>query len=226
MTVANAITQIKQAIAEAEHTSHRPPGSVSLLAVSKGQPLSAVTRAFEAGLRDFGENYLQEAEAKINALADYPIRWHFIGSIQSNKCKAIAHYFDWLHSLYRSAHAQTLNDARPKDFPKLNVCIQINLNDPNKGGVSPHDAEALAKTIVHLPNLHLRGLMLLPNPTQTTSALYSDFQCITDLMHHLNRTLHTDMDTLSMGMSHDFKTAIQAGSTLVRIGRSIFGKRA
>ncbi|AHE66425.1 YggS family pyridoxal phosphate-dependent enzyme [Legionella oakridgensis] len=225
MTIAERILHVIHQIHQAEAEYGRPPGTVALIAVSKGQSKEAIEQAFAAGVHQFGENYLQEAEPKINILAKLPITWHFIGPIQSNKCRPIAHYFSWVHSVCRASIAQRLNDARPQSLPALNVCIQINDDDEKKAGIHPEQAAELASAILLLPRLHLRGLMLIPKQGHDELQLYLSFQKLTALLHSLNKQLHIHMDTLSMGMSGDFQVAIRAGSTMVRIGQTIFGER-
>ncbi|WP_133126772.1 YggS family pyridoxal phosphate-dependent enzyme [Legionella nagasakiensis] len=225
MTIAERILHVTHQIHQAEAECARPPGTVKLLAVSKGQPTDAIEQAFIAGVRDFGENYLQEAQVKINRLEKLPITWHFIGPIQSNKCQNIARHFSWVHSISRLSIAQQLNDARPDTLPALNACIQINMDDEKKAGISSEQATELASAILLLPRLHLRGLMLIPKRSDDEQQLYLMFQKLTTLLHSLNEQLPINMDTLSMGMSQDFQIAIRAGSTMVRIGQTIFGER-
>lgn len=226
MTISNNIQQIKHRIAEAEAASHRPANSVLLLAVSKQQPLEAIQEAFAEGLRDFGESYLQEAIVKISALRALPLCWHFIGPIQSNKAKSIAQYFDWVHSVNRYKIAQILQENRPADKAPLQVCIHINMEpEPSKSGIPPSEAIALARAISQMPNLRLRGLMTIPPASKTQAELFDLFSKLKLLMLDLNAKLGLAMDTLSMGMSDDLVPAIQAGATIVRIGRAIFGER-
>lgn len=220
------ITQIKKIIAEAEMASNRKPGSVLLLAVSKQQNVDAIAKAFELGIINFGENYFQEAQHKIHRLRDLPICWHFIGPIQSNKTKGITCYFDWVHSINRLKVATLLNEYRPENLPPLNVCIQINLVDEQtKSGTLPEHAAELAMNISQLPRLKLRGLMTIPPPQTDEKEQYQIFLRLNQLLCTLNQKLGLKMDTLSMGMSDDIVPAIQAGSTIVRVGRAIFGER-
>ncbi len=226
MTIASNITTINQLIRQAESMCHRPSGVVSLLAVSKQHPPEAIAEAFDAGLRDFGENYVQEALLKINALSPLPIDWHFIGRIQRNKAKIIAQHFSWVHTVSSDAIAQSLNAARPQDMPALNVCIQLNIdNEDSKTGVSPEEAVSLAAHILTLPRLTLRGLMVIPKPEEDVEKQVASFLRVSKCMQHINQRLNISMDTLSMGMSHDFEAAICAGSTMVRVGTAIFGER-
>jgi pyridoxal phosphate enzyme (YggS family) len=213
---------VLQGIKKALIDSKREPDSLILLAVSKGQTSDTILSAYQLGLHHFGENYLQEALTKINALKAYPIHWHFIGPIQSNKAKSIAEHFEWVHSVSRDTIAKLLNDARPKHLPPLNVCIQVNIaQELTKSGVATNELMALAKTIIALPRLRLKGLMLIP-PIEGDSSYFEQLHALLD---SLNTEFGLQMDTLSMGMSEDYISAIEAGSTIVRIGRGIFGER-
>lgn len=195
---------------------------MGLLAVSKTQPAEAIREAFDAGLRDFGENYLQEALEKQADLADLPLRWHFIGPIQSNKTKAIAEHFDWVHSVDRLKIAQRLSEQRPDALGPLNICIQVNVSgEASKSGCSPEAVAALAETIATLPRLRLRGLMTIPAPTENPVEQRQAFA----RLRRLKETLGADLDTLSMGMSQDLEAAIAEGATWVRIGTALFGAR-
>ena len=214
--IADKIRQILDRIHEIEHAYGREDGAVTLLAVSKKQPAERVRAAYDAGLRDFGENYLQEAEEKITVLPLPGVRWHFIGPLQSNKTRRIAALFDWVHSIDRLKVATRLSEQRPAELPPLNVCIQINLaNEATKSGVDLASAIALAEQIDALPRLQLRGLMTIPAPVQGLEQQRKQFRQL--------RFRH--FDTLSMGMSDDFEAAIAEGSTLVRIGTALFGPR-
>ena len=200
--------------------------NVLLIAVSKGQTCEAINKVFTEGIFDFGESYLQEAQTKLAALANLPIVWHFIGPIQSNKTQTIAELFSWVHSVSRLKIAQRLNNARPDSLPPLNICLQINLdNEETKTGLSPKDAVTLAMEIQKLPRLCLRGLMAIPKPRTNEDEQYQSFLRLTALRDQLNQELCLSMDTLSMGMSEDYLAAIRAGSTMIRIGTGIFGKR-
>ena len=227
MHIIERINHIKHLIREAEIASGRQPGYVGLLAVSKGQSSQAIEEAYHAGLRDFGENYLQEAQTKMQALATLPLCWHFIGPIQSNKTAMIARLFSWVHSVSRLKIAELLNDARPTSMPPLNICLQVNFdNEETKAGVSPDALVELATAILQLPRLHLRGLMLIPKPLDNVSQQYDSFLRLSQMQNTVNQQLNTTMDTLSMGMSTDFQAAIYAGSTIVRLGTAIFGQRS
>lgn len=226
MSLITRLNSIKQLIHTAELNCGRKPNSVTLLAVSKNQSIEAVSEAYNYGLHDFGENYYQEALPKINALAHLTIHWHFIGPIQSNKVAGIAKHFDWVHSIDRIKIAELLNDKRKAHQTPLNVCIQINqLAESSKSGVAPEKAGDLALMISKLPHLKLCGLMTIPPPSTNEEQQYQIFLQLNQLMHNLNQQLDLNMDTLSMGMSDDFNQAIRAGSTIIRIGRAIFGER-
>lgn len=178
-----------------------------------------------AGQYDFGENYLQEALAKIAQLKDEKISWHFVGSVQSNKARDIARHFDWVHSIEKITVAQRLARLRPETLPPLNVCIQVNIEqEPSKSGCRPDLAATLADEIAQLPQLKLRGLMAIPKPTSDKLHQYKTFAELRALFKQL-QPRYKDFDTLSAGMSNDFEQAIKAGATLVRIGTRIFGPR-
>ena len=198
---------------------------VTLVAVSKAQPASAIREAFLAGQISFGENYLQEALIKQQALKDLNIDWHFIGPIQSNKTAAIAENFNWVHGVDRLKIAERLNVARPSNLPPLNICIQLNVSEEaSKSGVSPQEILPLAKAIKQLANLKLRGLMAIPAPTVDITLQHAQFKLVRDCYDELNHQ-GLGLDTLSMGMSGDYQIAIEEGATIVRIGAAIFGTR-
>lgn len=221
-TIADNISQVSARIAAAARQAQREPSQVGLLAVSKTKPATAIREAFAAGVRDFGENYLQEALSKQEELVDLPLIWHFIGPIQSNKTRAIAEHFAWVHSVDRLKIAQRLSEQRPSTLAPLNVCIQVNVSgEASKSGCAPGDVLALATAIAALPNLHLRGLMAIPEPTDDPVAQDAAFARVRTLQHDLQLPL----DTLSMGMSHDLEAAIAQGATWVRIGTALFGAR-
>ena len=225
MSIVERIKSIKQRIEEAKALYQRND-PITLLAVSKKASVDAIKEAFSAGICDFGESYLQEALSKIEALADLPLCWHFIGPIQSNKTKKIACHFDWVHSVSRYEVAKLLNNARPTTKPALNICIQVNLdNEASKSGVSIEHIEALALSILPLSGLKLRGLMLIPPHTPNEEQQYLSFLRLSHLLQTLNQALPVTLDTLSMGMSQDMCAAIRAGSTIVRVGSAIFGTR-
>ncbi|MDR9863754.1 MULTISPECIES: YggS family pyridoxal phosphate-dependent enzyme [Pseudomonas] len=221
-TIADNIQLVSSRIQAATAAAGRTENSVQLLAVSKTKPTEALREAYAAGLRDFGENYLQEALGKQLELADLPLIWHFIGPIQSNKTRAIAEHFDWVHSVDRLKIAQRLSEQRPADLPPLNICIQVNVSgEASKSGCTPADLPALAEAINALPRLKLRGLMAIPEPTEDRAEQDAAFAAVQRLQDSLNLPL----DTLSMGMSHDLESAIAQGATWVRIGTALFGAR-
>lgn len=221
-TIADNIAQVRSRIRAAEQAAHRAADSVQLLAVSKTKPAQALREAHAAGMRDFGENYLQEALGKQAELTDLPLIWHFIGPIQSNKTRAIAEHFDWVHSVDRLKIAQRLSEQRPEGLPPLNICIQVNVSgEASKSGCAPEDLPALADAIGALPRLTLRGLMAIPEPTEERAAQDAAFAAV----QRLQASLALPLDTLSMGMSHDLESAIAQGATWVRIGTALFGAR-
>ncbi|MFW6753703.1 YggS family pyridoxal phosphate-dependent enzyme [Pseudomonas sp. 22082] len=221
-TIADNILQVSSRIHAATAAAGRDENSVQLLAVSKTKPAQALREAYAAGLRDFGENYLQEALGKQLELADLPLIWHFIGPIQSNKTRSIAEHFAWVHSVDRLKIAQRLSEQRPADLPPLNICIQVNVSgEASKSGCTPQDLPALAQAISALPRLKLRGLMAIPEPTEDRAEQDAAFAAVQKLQAGLDLPL----DTLSMGMSHDLESAIAQGATWVRIGTALFGAR-
>ena len=221
-TIAGNIALVEARIRDAALAVQRDVTSVHLLAVSKTKPAAALREAYAAGLRDFGENYLQEARAKQVELADLPLSWHFIGPIQSNKTRDIAEHFDWVHSVDRLKIAQRLSEQRPAELAPLNICIQVNVSgEASKSGCTPADLPALATAISALPRLKLRGLMAIPEPTEDRVEQDRAFATV----RHLQESLNLGLDTLSMGMSHDLESAIAQGATWVRIGTALFGAR-
>ncbi|MEN5150520.1 YggS family pyridoxal phosphate-dependent enzyme [Pseudomonas orientalis] len=221
-TIADNIGLVSQRIRAAVDAVQRDASGIHLLAVSKTKPAQAVREAYAAGMHDFGENYLQEALGKQAQLSDLPLSWHFIGPIQSNKTRAIAENFAWVHSVDRLKIAQRLSEQRPADLPALNICIQVNVSgEASKSGCTPADLPALANAISALPRLKLRGLMAIPEPTEDRAAQDAAFATVRELQGSLNLPL----DTLSMGMSHDLESAIAQGATWVRIGTALFGAR-
>ena len=221
-TIADNIGLVSQRIRAAAQAVQRDESSVHLLAVSKTKPAQAVREAYAAGMHDFGENYLQEALGKQAELTDLPLSWHFIGPIQSNKTRAIAEHFAWVHSVDRLKIAQRLSEQRPADLPPLNICIQVNVSgEASKSGCTPADLPALAEAIQALPRLKLRGLMAIPEPTDDRAQQDAAFAAVRDLQ----ASLDLGLDTLSMGMSHDLESAIAQGATWVRIGTALFGAR-
>ncbi|MBA1202346.1 YggS family pyridoxal phosphate-dependent enzyme [Pseudomonas capeferrum] len=221
-TIADNISLLDARIAHAANAVGRDPASVRLLAVSKTKPSQAVREAYAAGVRDVGENYLQEALGKQRELSDLPLIWHFIGPIQSNKTRAIAEHFDWVHSVDRLKIAQRLSEQRPAGLAPLNICLQVNVSgEASKSGCDPQDLPALARAVSALPGLRLRGLMAIPEPTDDRAAQEAAFASV----RQLQQDLGLDLDTLSMGMSHDLEAAISQGATWVRIGTALFGAR-
>jgi PLP dependent protein len=217
--------RIQRACAQAQRTA-----PVALLAVSKTFGPDAVADAVAAGQRAFGENYIQEGVEKILALrASHPavaLQWHCIGPIQSNKTRLVAEHFDWVQSVDRLKIAQRLSEQRPPELPPLQLCLQVNVDGgANKSGVAPADLPALAEAVAQLPRLALRGLMCIPEPADSFEAQRAVFLQAKALFDQLNAR-GLGLDTLSMGMSDDMDAAIAAGSTLVRVGRAIFGSRA
>ena len=226
-TIADRLSIAQSRINQAAQNCSRLPSDISLLAVSKTKPINDIIAAYEAGQRQFGENYVQEGETKITALAaDYPdIEWHFIGPLQSNKTKIVAEHFDWMHTVSRDKIVQRLNDQRPDSKLPLNVCIQVNISqEDSKSGVDANQVATLALTISQLPNLTLRGLMAIPTATDNTQLQQQEFANLKVLYDQL-KLQYPSIDTLSMGMSGDMDIAIANGSTMVRIGSAIFGER-
>ncbi|MFI8609603.1 YggS family pyridoxal phosphate-dependent enzyme [Pseudomonas sp. NPDC077649] len=221
-TIAENIAKVGTRIREAAQASQRNPLDIGLLAVSKTKPAAAIREAHAAGLRDFGENYLQEALDKQAELTDLPLIWHFIGPIQSNKTRPIAEHFAWVHSVDRLKIAQRLSEQRPAQLPPLNICLQVNVSgEPSKSGCSPDELPALAQAVTQLANLRLRGLMTIPEPTDDVAAQHQAFA----RLRQLRDDLALNLDCLSMGMSHDLEAAIAEGATWVRIGTALFGAR-
>ena len=212
-------------MAQACEAAGRDPASVRLLAVSKTFTAQAVAQAHAAGQCDFGENYIQEGVEKIQALAHLPLVWHCIGPIQSNKTRLVAEHFDWVHSVDRLKIAQRLSEQRPAARGPLQVCMQVNVDGgPTKAGVPPEQAAELASQIASLPGLRLRGIMSIPEPAPDFASALAVHQRSLALYEALN-TQGFGLDTLSLGMSADLEAAIQAGSTMVRVGSAIFGAR-
>ena len=224
-TIASNLQAVRDAMMAAAVKAGRRAEDVRLLAVSKTFAPDALREAYQAGQICFAESYVQEALDKIAALQDLPIEWHYIGPIQSNKTRAIAENFSWVHSVDRLKIAERLSGQRPAHLPALQVCLQVNISgEASKGGVSPPDAGVLARAIARLPRLELRGLMAVPAPGDDIAAQRLPFAQLRELLDQLNRE-GLQLDTLSMGMSHDFAAAIAEGATMVRIGTAIFGER-
>ncbi len=216
---------VHQQIEQAATDYDREVSNISLLAVSKKKPSSDLRNAYNCGQRDFGENYLQEAQAKMQDLTDLDIVWHFIGPVQSNKTRVLAESFDWVHCVDRLKIARRLSAQRPASMPPLNICIQVNIDlEDSKSGVAPDDIIALAEAIRDLPNIRLRGLMAIPAERSDFESQREPFAKMKQALQDLQQR-GLECDTLSMGMSHDMQAAIAEGSTLVRIGTAIFGER-
>lgn len=223
--IAKRLAAVRARIARAEALAGRPSSAVKLLAVSKTRPASDIARALDCGQRRFGESYVQEALEKISALAGHDIDWHFIGPIQTNKTRAIAENFDWVHSIDRFKVARRLSEQRPVNRPPLNVCLQVNISgERSKAGASPTEAPELARAIAELPALRLRGLMAIPAPASDPARQRRPFRALRELFDRLCAD-GLALDTLSMGMSDDLEAAIAEGATLVRIGTAVFGER-
>lgn len=219
------LTRLRQRIATAAKAVNRNPSEITLVAVSKTQPLRKIHAAITAGQREFGENYLQEAVEKIKATQGEGLVWHFIGPIQSNKTRDIAAHFDWVHSVGRFKIAHRLSAQRPSNLPPLNVCLQVNISsESSKSGIAPAEAVDLACRIHDLPNLQLRGLMAVPAPASTFAAQRQPFARLRELQATLNSN-GCKLDSLSMGMTDDLEAAIAEGTTMVRVGTAIFGPR-
>ncbi|MGQ8364842.1 YggS family pyridoxal phosphate-dependent enzyme [Glaciecola sp. 1036] len=224
--IAENLKKVHGQIEAAAIACSRSPNDIQLLAVSKTKPVSDIMLAYDAGHRNFGENYVQEGVDKIQQLKQYSdILWHFIGPIQSNKSKLVAENFDWVHSVDRFKIAKRLNDQRPEASSPLQICIQVNIdNDPNKSGVPPKEVSELIRQIEKLPNLKIRGLMTIPKAEQSDTELKDSFSHMQDLFIQCQQNCST-IDTLSMGMTQDLALAISQGSTMVRVGTAIFGVR-
>jgi len=219
------VNHVRSRIHRAAAAAGRDPAAVTLVAVTKTQSAETIRVTATAGVTDFGENYLQEALAKMDRVADSSLRWHFIGGIQSNKTRAIAERFDWVQSVDRIQIARRLSEQRPFHAPPLNLCIQVQLvPEPNKGGIEPGGVGPLAAEIAALSRVRLRGLMCVPPQASSVAAERAVFARLRGLLEELNAGGHK-LDTLSMGMSGDFESAIAEGATLVRIGTALFGNR-
>lgn len=223
--IASNLQAVRARIAVAAKAAGRLPESVSLLAVSKTWPLDCILQAADAGQSAFGENYVQEGVNKALASADRQLTWHFIGPLQSNKTRPVAEHFAWVHSIERLKIAERLSSQRPGHLPPLQVCLQVNVSgEASKSGCAPADALALCQAIATLPNLCLRGLMAIPEPTDDPQAQRAAFRRLREI-HETVRAAGLPLDTLSMGMSHDLEAAVAEGATIVRVGTAIFGER-
>jgi hypothetical protein len=224
-TLAENLRALQQEISACARGSGRSEQSITLIAVSKGHPAQTVRAAAALGLRDFGESYLQEALPKIESLAELPLYWHFIGRVQSNKTRPIAEHFAWVHGVDRLQVAERLSAQRPHYAPPLQVCLQVNMEgEAGKAGVAPDAVESLARRVQSLPRLQLRGLMSILPEGRGSQADRRSFAAVGALAQRL-RSLGIALDTLSMGMSADFREAIAEGATMVRIGTALFGPR-
>tara|TARA_Y100000588_G_scaffold390484_2_gene496136 strand:- start:1530 stop:2213 length:684 start_codon:yes stop_codon:yes gene_type:complete len=226
MSISDNFYKIQQEVEKAASNARRATESIKILGVSKKQTADAIREAFLAGLTDFGENYLQEALPKIKALNQYPIHWHFIGPIQSNKAQDIAKNFSWVHSLDRVKVARLLDKERQTHKAPLHVCIQVNLDDePSKSGIAIDNVDELLQAILPLNSLNIRGFMAMPKLHKNQDTQYASFLRLKELLISTNNRYNLDLDTLSMGTSQDYHPAIIAGSTIIRVGQALFGKR-
>jgi pyridoxal phosphate enzyme (YggS family) len=223
--IADNLQAVQARISDAAVLAGRSPESIRLLAVSKTWPLASVIEAADAGQRAFGENYVQEGVDKVAATAGRNLEWHFIGPLQSNKSRAVAEHFDWVHSIERLKIAERLSAQRPTYLPPLQVCVQVNVSgEASKSGCAPDEALDLCRAVAVLPGLQLRGLMAIPEPTDDPASQRAPFRQVREIYDHI-RAAGIPLDTLSMGMSHDLEAAVAEGATIVRIGTAIFGER-
>jgi hypothetical protein len=224
-TIKDNLQQVHARIRDACAAAQRPVQSVTLMAVSKTFDAQAVREAFDAGQRAFGENYVQEALAKIERLSDLQIEWHLIGPLQSNKTRVVAEAFDWVHSVDRLKIAQRLSEQRPPQLSPLSLCLQVNISgEASKSGLAPAEVAEVARAVAALPRVRLRGLMAIPEPAGDFAAQRVPHRALRELFDALRRE-GLALDTLSMGMSADLEAAIAEGATLVRVGTAIFGAR-
>ena len=224
-SVEAALIAVRTRIGELERRYRREPGSVALLAVSKTKPAEAVRAAVAAGQHAFGENHLQDAMTKIEALAGAGVSWHFIGAVQSNKTRPIAAHFDWVHGIEREKIAVRLSSQRAAERGPLDVCIEVDVSgEATKSGVPPHEVEPLARVVRELPRLRLRGLMAIPRPEAHLESQRVPFRLLREILDDLNAK-GFGLDTLSMGMTGDLEAAVAEGATIVRIGTAVFGPR-
>ena len=225
--LSSRLLAVQARIASAAANAGRPADAVRLLAVSKTRPAQDVRALYAAGQRAFGENYVQEAEAKMAELGDLAIEWHHIGRIQNNKTRVIAERFQWAHGVTDEHQARRLSQQRPPGLPPLDVCIQVNVsNEATKAGVAVATLEPLAQAVAALPNLRLRGLMAIPEPSADTARQRRQFAMLRQTLEQINAERNCGLDTLSMGMTDDLEAAIMEGATMVRIGTALFGQRA
>ncbi len=222
--ISGNIAKVLAQVRAAAEKHGRDPQGIRIMAVSKTQPVEAV-RAAAGTLRDFGENYLQDALPKIEATRDLGLIWHFIGPIQSNKTRAIAEHFDWVHSVERTKILHRLSEQRPDELPPLNVCVQVNISgESSKSGAQTDELPELLRMASESPRLRLRGLMAIPAPSDDFEEQLAACRKLQTLFEEARAT-HPQLDTLSMGMSADLEAAVAAGSTMLRIGTAIFGAR-
>jgi PLP dependent protein len=225
-SISNHITALRQRLADAALRAHRRPDEVRLVAVSKAHSIEDITCAARTGIKDFGENYVNEALPKITALRDLQLTWHFVGAIQSNKTADIARNFQWVQTIDRVRIARRLSEQRPLDAGPLDVLIQINVDrEPQKAGIAPEALAEFAAQLLPLPRLRVRGLMAIPRPVSAAAAQSAAFRRMHGLFDAGRPAGARDWDTLSMGMTGDFETAIGEGATMIRIGTAIFGRR-
>ena len=227
--VTDALATVRERISAAERRFGRPPGSVTLVAVAKTKPASLIREAWEAGQRQFAENFVQEAVAKLDELSRLSgpggIEWHFVGALQANKSRTVAERFDWVHTVDRLRVARRLSDQRPAWLPPLNVCFQVNVSgEASKSGVEAAEVADLASSVAELPRLRLRGLMTIPRPCTGLDEQRAALRPLVEAYERLRAAGHP-LDTLSMGMTDDLEAAVAEGSTMVRIGTAVFGPR-
>ena len=224
--VAKNLANVKSRIAQAEKNYDREPGSVTLIAVSKTKPVSLIQQAIAAGQKVFGENYVQEAVSKKQALQEFELEWHFIGPIQSNKTRLLAENFDWIHSVDRLKIAQRLSEQRPDNMPPISMMLQVNISqETSKSGVEPEALESLVESVLQLPKVSLQGFMAIPAKTTSFEEQRIAFRQLAELRDNIQNDLKISLPCLSMGMSGDMEAAIAEGATHIRIGTDIFGAR-
>ena len=224
VTISNKIKKLNLEINEICRNFGKEVNEITILAASKSQSIEKIEEAFNGGIRNFGENYLQEAEPKIDSL-NKKVIWHFIGAIQTRKAKRIAEIFDWVHTVDSLKLAKKLNDSRPESQEPLKVCVQLNIDEEDsKAGIKVHELETFLSEVSSLKNLDVKGLMVIPKPRNSLEEQHSIFKEIKEIFDSLNQK-GINMDTLSMGMSSDYGPAIKEGSTIIRIGTGIFGLR-
>jgi PLP dependent protein len=225
-SISNHVSAVQKRVAEAAQRNGRVRDSIRLVGASKTQSAETIRAAASCGITEFGENYLNDALPKIDALRDLSLQWHFIGAIQSNKTRAIAHHFQWVQTLDRAKIAHRLSDQRPEDADALDVLIQVNIDDePQKAGIAPDALAEFAPHVLKLPRIRLRGLMSIPRPEVDPDVQRTAFRRMRELFERAKPVGATHWDTLSMGMTQDFETAIAEGATMIRIGTALFGAR-